>query len=168
MKNLSQVIHFGSKKSIEKVIFHFPKNEIEVNGNQVKFSDMSSKLFDTLKELEIADSEYSVQCPPDFTIKVKLLDGNKFTLTVKEVMTFPILKKANIKTFTILRLVVDENLIHFYQHLDYVLNTEDFNIKAAEIHSCFGEGDVRDTYSLIVGGVGKYLRNIYDFNGVID
>ena len=166
MKNISQILHFGSQKAIDKVISHFPKDEIEVNGCEVKFSDMSSKLFDTLKELEIDGSEYSVQCPPDFTIKIKLQDGNEFTLTVKEIVTFPTVGKT--KIFTILRLIVNENLVNFYQHLDYVPNTEDFKIRTAEINSCFGEGDVRDTYTLVIEGSGKYLRNIYDFKGVID
>lgn len=165
MKNLSQVLHFGSKNSIDKVISHFPKNEIEVNGNQVKFSDMSSKLFDTLKEIGINGSEYSVQCPPDFTIKIKLQDENEFVLIVKEIITFPTVSKT--KIYTILRLVVNENLVNFYQHLDYVLNTEDFKIKTAEIHSCFGEADIRDTYSLVIESVGDYLRDIYDFKGTI-
>lgn len=168
MKNLSQTLYFGSDKAIEKVISYFPKDEIEVNGFEIKFSDRSYKLFDTLKKLGIDGSEYSVQCPSDFTIPVKLQDGNEFSLTIKEIITFPILKKSNIKTFTILRLVVNENLVNFYQHLDCVPNTENFKLRAAEIHSCFGKEDVRDTYRLIIEGAGKYLRNIYDFKGVID
>lgn len=161
MKNLSQTLHFGSNEAIKKVISHFPKDEIEINGFEIKFSDMSSKLFDTLKELEIDGSEYSVQCPSDFTIKVKLEDGKGFTLNVKEIISFPTVGKT--KIFTILRLKRNENLVSSYKHLIPDSNTD---ILTAEINSCFGEGDVRDNYSLVIQGNGT--KKIHSFKGVID